>query len=193
MKTITLDTLAYSAKFYAESDKRAIEQKPDICRFRSDIFPSPDNFSLKVKALTADIVDTGKGMYPYRLRVSVHFDDTADDGRIARFKKAMEQKARFFDSISGKKQELEKPKTWKDPKEEKLKAERAMLVPKAQREKQEQEDKEQQAKAVCEGQKDEQPKKRRGRRKKKSLEDTVLGQVINDGIREELAKGKKKK
>ena len=117
MKKISLKTLSYTAEAYAKLDETAFRKHRDIYRFRQDVFPNPDSFNLKILSITAETVkDENSPVYPYRLLVSVFFDDQADDGRVERFKAAMEAKAARFNVVQRK--PVEPPKKG-EPKSEK--------------------------------------------------------------------------
>ena len=190
MKQITLDTVAYTNQVYAENDAKAFKSKADIWRYRSDVFPNPYDFKLKIEAISAEIVKRpGSALYPYRLRVCVYFDDAADDGRIEAYKSAMERKARFFDAsfverrndrkpVAEKK--TEKPVEKTEPKKTDHKTEKPAEKTDTETKKTEKTEEPKAEKPVKE-------RKKRGR-KKKTIEEQIADQAISDEINKAIRK-----
>lgn len=192
MKKIQVKTVAYTAKAYAEADKRSFFNK-NIHRYRHDVFPEPESFGLRILAVAADIVEDVNSIYTHRLLVTVYFSDEADDGRIARYKAAMEQKAKRYDIAKRperKSQEDTQPEPISIGEEpiqqapaEESQAEAPAEVPtESQNEdpKQDQQPEDQDSKAQPES------KKKRSKKEKKSeepIEQTIENQVTDEEVK----------
>ena len=108
MKEITVLATTYTAKQFGDVDIRGFRVK-NAFRYRQDIFPAPDGFKLQVAEVVPDIVETGDGVYPYRLRLTVRFTDDSDDAAIMDYKAAIERRTKRFEVVRDAKPKRPEP------------------------------------------------------------------------------------